>query len=77
MKADSEANASRREFLRSAARRISLSLLAVIMAWLAYRRQIARAVCVNNSLCQGCGVLAHCTLPAALQAKNLEPKREL
>jgi hypothetical protein len=41
------------------------------------RRCLSReGVCINNGMCQGCGVLADCGLPQALQTKDTLKKGE-
>lgn len=70
MKADSEANESRREFFQQTVRRMSLAGLSAVAVWFDYRRQISTTECVNKELCHDCSELGSCELPSAIRAKS-------
>jgi len=63
---------SRRELFVGACRYAALAgVMAVGALALVKRRRLGReGVCINNGMCQGCGVLADCGLPQALYTKD-------
>jgi hypothetical protein len=68
-------SASRREFLRTAGRRLGLSASVGLAAFLVTTRRVStvRQECVSAGLCEGCAIFARCVLPAALAIKNPSP----
>ena len=71
-----EANASRREFFRAAARYGLLGLVSV-GALVLGRRAGASARCINRGICRGCRVFSACGLPPALSAKAFKRRTSL
>ena len=78
MKVRFEKMRSRRELFKSVLRYGILGLLGVFAGNLfAKKRKLARkGICINREICQSCGILEECELPAALYEKaNLKVKR--
>jgi hypothetical protein len=63
---------SRRELFRTTLRYSALGIVAVAGGLTIAKRQrlVSEGRCTNNGMCQGCAVLAHCGLPAALDMKE-------
>ena len=69
---------SRRELFVGTLRYAALAGVATTGALaLVKRRRLSReGVCINNGMCQGCGILADCGLPPALHTKDTLKKGE-
>jgi hypothetical protein len=64
-------NASRRDFLRAAARHVSLAALLAAVAWLVLRKRVDASAsgCGKNRFCGDCARLRFCPLPPAPAAR--------
>ena len=64
---------SRRHFLKNTGRAAAVSGLS-LMLFRVFRRNtiLSPESCVNNSICNGCGVLSNCVLPPALSRRSAE-----
>ncbi len=64
----------RREFLRSCARNITFTGLALFGGAMLLRKHDdkSRHVCINEFICSGCGAFSGCILPQAMSAKSKE-----
>lgn len=67
--------ATRREFLRRAARLTTLAGLAAGVVYVIRTRRpdASSAVCIRNGLCSGCGRFPVCSLPAAASRRSATP----
>ena len=64
---------TRREFLRTGARRLALGALGISGGALALRKPTGQQIehtCINQGICRGCRAFSACALPQALSAKN-------
>ena len=72
-----DVGSNRREFLRDAARRCALGVLAVLAGITGVRSRLGGQRCVNRGLCNGCNLFVGCGLPQALSAKLAKPGGKL
>ena len=65
-------NQSRREFLRTCARNVSIAGLGVLAAAMLIRKPDDEVDhhCISEGICDGCRVFSGCVLPQALSAKQ-------
>jgi hypothetical protein len=62
---------SRRSFLRTVVRAVAAGALALLAGrLLGFGRRATREVCINDSICRGCGAVTGCGLPAALSFRE-------
>ena len=66
-----DAEQSRRDFFRSAARYLTLAGLVSMAGFLwARRKSAAPEACINLEICHGCPAFGGCALPPALARKR-------